>query len=880
MLRYRGMDTFTPTPQSIINPIQMYYSNLYNYQIYDPLVMNWLAGVFDQDDKTVFKVDDLTMEYVKEIVRNYNYIQKAHVELFERAREILDKPPINSYIPTNFIEMSQVPVDSRKEFIEFMQLIKKMIQDLTRQAGMAASMVIEYIPEPARSEVRQYYEDIKSGRASLVPLGLYSKTPLNLELENIFRSYDDERRKQQYGGVDEVKTLSNVKDELEKFKVNMDELKRMSEPDFWNISAFLANTGNNASKILSTQESELLTDNTNAHVNLKLDTFDGYNMIDIVEMIREKIATLKEFAPVAPTLTTHDLKPMIQKIIAMYEDIRNNSDKPDITGELKKFVEYNYSDIPRADFDLIVSKGNVDLESKNIITTNASVKKIRGELKETEKNKKILDNIVGDPATIEGFAKIFGLIIKKGIVPDGKITASQSVLLLMKENEIEKNKCYEDNEARMKIIDDFKKLFFKTKKAISTAKEYTKSVYAKFVATINNVNPENFDNFINNKNDLLETHIKALDGAIDKSKNLPYENASLKEYITSVNGIMKKINTCKLHVASVLDNKKITDNFEHIDIFVFNNNEKLFNRILLDLSNNKSNAVGTKTDTKRQSVIKTPIQKKSNKVGDQTKLAIAPKTDVDIIKDILQEKNLEMQAQITEYTEQIKTLLMSIDNLELIIKPIDDNNLIMTELKKMESIFDTIQKQNIESIKSMYNFPETLDKTLVKTGGSGSREIKTFNGMKKELSNTTYQNVLHKIFDKIDQMDKIKIAQDLKIKQYERYKHMAESIILSTYTILTNSMRCSKPGDLSCGIMMLKYVKLTDLNAFINTIKLKTIPKQLEGIVHRANKFINRINVLYDGPNKDDIIFNIKVDNKSFVPLMIASVMMRMTFAQ
>ena len=312
----------------IFKPVGVYYDELSNFQ-YSPLVMNWLLGMFDEDKG--FKIDEKTdtIKYVKDIIDTYNKIQDAHVKLFEHTRRLMNIQSNNNDIPATFIEISQVPLNSRDEFFKFMQSIKNMIKRMSKQASGLATLVFDHMPSSRQYALKKYYEDIMYGRIPLVPLGSYSKTPINLELDKIFSMY---------GGVD-IKTLTDVQEVLG------DATGIIKNLQDWNPHLINIFIPNDATALLTEEEKKIRGEKNGTEKELKIEKFSGYdiNKIEINSPIKYELFE--------PEIDEYNMDRLINNVIKMYPEfdkqegiVRGN------TQLLKDFVKYNFDDIGINDF--------------------------------------------------------------------------------------------------------------------------------------------------------------------------------------------------------------------------------------------------------------------------------------------------------------------------------------------------------------------------------------------------------------------------------------------------------------------------------------------------------------------------------------------------
>jgi hypothetical protein len=121
-------------------------------------------------------------QYIHDIIQTYNNIRSSHIALFRRLSNHMGVPYPYSFKP---IEMSDVPMSSEKELLNYMRSLKINIISMKRREY---NLIQQSHRSDLFSAMYDYYENILNGKVDLMPnrTNFNNNIPIIAQISDIF----------------------------------------------------------------------------------------------------------------------------------------------------------------------------------------------------------------------------------------------------------------------------------------------------------------------------------------------------------------------------------------------------------------------------------------------------------------------------------------------------------------------------------------------------------------------------------------------------------------------------------------------------------------------------------------------------------------------
>lgn len=282
--------------------------NIDRYNLYDPLMANWLMGNLDEPD-------DKSQLFISEMLCTHNRMQANFSKLFNTVKTLIltftNSDGINRAnlrrldVEPVFLRYNDIINDKNCVTQDFTTMIKMSVDSIDSGTKKLYLLVKEHIPEHLRQNLDMYFNDI-------------SKSTLHRD---------------QHGGA---KNLTDIHNLITKFKTDIEQFKQSMAK--WDMKSFdtINQTQSQSLPVTVQTESELF--------------IDSYQSIkrDVPTTLQTFELDINKFSP---SINHYDMKDLSSSIKTM------NTQKPIDNRELEKtlndltsFVYYDYSDLDVDDF--------------------------------------------------------------------------------------------------------------------------------------------------------------------------------------------------------------------------------------------------------------------------------------------------------------------------------------------------------------------------------------------------------------------------------------------------------------------------------------------------------------------------------------------------
>lgn len=341
-------------------------------------------------------IDRETVEYIKDIVKVYNELQSIYVKLLDNIRSELIKAGERYYsgdrtiIETQQIDYcSLLKLTEEELYVEMTQLksnMKLMIDQIKRLYVHTKTK----IPYNDTKRFDGYYKGVYSGLISLIPNTHPADDPVNKKLTDIFSflgggsSHNSSTSIRIMRGGS--KSLNDLESDINDLRKRLDAFKQMLNPNNLDVSLLKKLSDKKRDMLLPSQQYEYEHDASSRNKKVYVDTFEYIDKNILVDSMtgltdRGSVQDPNNTPGYGMKMINYDFKHLREKIKSLYKNsvdylADNETSYADLKNTeelLRRFIDYDYSDLNRSDFTLQKDNMFTDVKREKI-KTKLSVK--------------------------------------------------------------------------------------------------------------------------------------------------------------------------------------------------------------------------------------------------------------------------------------------------------------------------------------------------------------------------------------------------------------------------------------------------------------------------------------------------------------------------